>query len=127
LNENENILLIFRRGSWDLPKGKIDDGESIENAAIREIEEETGARFLEIIDKVYIKETESNTTYHYYSNDKINCIKITHWFIVKTNKNKKLKPQTDEDIEQAIWVKKKDLPKYFSNMYGSIVDVLSSI
>ncbi len=35
LNEKGEVLMIFRRGSWDLPKGKIDPNESVETAAIR--------------------------------------------------------------------------------------------
>jgi 8-oxo-dGTP pyrophosphatase MutT (NUDIX family) len=127
LNQQDEILLIYRRGSWDLPKGKIDDGESIEDAAIREIEEETGISHLRIIDKINIKETQQNITYHYYENDRLKCIKITHWFILKTNKIQIPIPQSEEDIEKAIWVNKSELHNFFDNMYGSIQDVLNSI
>ena len=41
-NEKKEILIIFRRGKWDLPKGKLDKGEKLEDCAVREVEEETG-------------------------------------------------------------------------------------
>lgn len=126
LNPKNEILLIYRRGSWDLPKGKIDDGESIENAALREIEEETGVKNLKIVKPIMLKESEGNITYHYYENDRIKCIKLTHWFVAKSSVEQSLVPQTEEDIEQVIWVDKKDLPTYYANMYGSIKDVLNS-
>ena len=50
-NEKKEILLIFRRGKWDLPKGKLDKGEKLEVCAIREVEEETGlqkVRYLQL-------------------------------------------------------------------------------
>lgn len=125
-NKNE-LLLIYRRGAWDLPKGKIDDGETIEQAAIREIEEETGVKRLSIIKPIPLKESGQNITYHFYENDKTKCIKLTYWFLLQTQLNQHLVPQKEEDIEQAIWVSKENLPKYYSNMYASIIDVLHSI
>ena len=126
-NDKMELLLIYRRGSWDLPKGKIDDGETIESAALREIEEETGVKYLNIIKPISLKDTQQNITYHYYENDRIKCIKLTHWFVVQSKNNKMLTPQLEEDIEQAIWIKKQDINKYYNNMYGSIQDVLDSL
>src|SRR5439155_18933695 len=42
VHTDEQLLLIFRRGKWDLPKGKLDEGETLEACAVREIQEETG-------------------------------------------------------------------------------------
>ncbi|MEM8909317.1 MAG: NUDIX domain-containing protein, partial [Bacteroidota bacterium] len=50
LNERSEIVAFFRRGSWDLPKGKIDPGESREEAALREVEEEVGLQDLQLGD-----------------------------------------------------------------------------
>src|SRR3982751_3416807 len=44
VNEENKILMIFRRGKWDLPKGKLDKGETLEQCAVREVEEETGLK-----------------------------------------------------------------------------------
>ncbi|MCB9033704.1 MAG: NUDIX domain-containing protein [Chitinophagales bacterium] len=127
INPKEEVLLIFRRGSWDLPKGKIDDGETVQDAAIREIQEETGVGNLKIVKPIIFKKTHNSATYHAYSMNGKKNMKITYWFLMHTTDTKKLKPQTDEDIEQAVWVPKAKLKDYYSNMYASIKDVLMEL
>jgi 8-oxo-dGTP pyrophosphatase MutT (NUDIX family) len=126
-NPNGAILLIHRRGSWDLPKGKIDAGETIEAAAIREVGEETGIRDITISSPVSLKYDNSNITYHYYETDRQKCLKLTHWFIMQIEDEQPLIPQTEEDIEKAVWVKRREIKSYFDNMYGSIKDVIESV
>ena len=63
LNANRELLVIYRRGSWDLPKGKIDPGETKEEAAVREIQEETGLQEVELGNLIC-------STYHTYKNKK---------------------------------------------------------
>ena len=58
-NEKNETLLIFRRGKWDLPKGKLDKGESLEECAVREVEEETGLKNVKLVSPLII-------TYHTY-------------------------------------------------------------
>ena len=96
-NEKGKILLMKRLGKWDLPKGKLDKGESIEECALREIEEETGAADLSV------KSSFAETYHTYYRNEKW-IIKHTHWYIVNCEDGSKLSPQEDEDIEQVAWV-----------------------
>lgn len=112
----EKVLLIFRRGFWDLPKGKIDDGESTEAAALREVEEETGIRQPKpgphIMD-----------TYHTYEMKGKRVLKTTYWYLMETEQAE-LTPQTDEDIESAQWT---DLDAFLQEpgkVYGNILDVL---
>lgn len=126
-NSREEILLIYRRGFWDLPKGKIEKGESIEEAAIREVEEETGLTNVFVTKPVRFKKLKNTATYHSYVEDEILKLKVSHWFEMQTDFDGNLIPQTEEDIEQAIWVKKEDIPNYFDNMYLSIIDVLKEI
>lgn len=96
-NKDGKILLMKRLGKWDLPKGKRDKGETIEECALREIEEETGATDLSVVSSFA-------ETYHtYYRNEKW-IIKHTHWYIVKCEDDSKLSPQAEEDIEQVAWV-----------------------
>ncbi|PCJ64137.1 MAG: NUDIX hydrolase [Bacteroidetes bacterium] len=96
-NKQGKILLMKRLGKWDLPKGKLDKGETIEECALREIEEETGASELSV-------ESSFAETYHtYYRNEKW-IIKHTHWYIVACADSSKLSPQFEEDIEQVAWV-----------------------
>ena len=89
-------LFIFRRGHWDLPKGKIDKGETVEAAAIREVQEETG------IENVILG-VPLPTTYHTYRNRKNKrVLKRTYWFEMTTT-DTELVPQTEEDIKEARW------------------------
>ncbi|MEM6380677.1 MAG: NUDIX hydrolase [Bacteroidota bacterium] len=119
-NTQNEILAIYRRGSWDLPKGKIDKGESIEAAAIREVQEETGVQQLTLGKPLL-------TTYHTYrlkSGKRV--LKKTYWFEMQT-KDLELTPQSEEDIEKAIWIK----PKVFLDgrypMYNTIRNVLEAV
>ncbi|MFN8278135.1 MAG: NUDIX domain-containing protein [Chitinophagales bacterium] len=96
-NETGQLLLIYRRGFWDLPKGKVDKGEKIIAAAQREVEEETGVRVAPVTGEAMV-------TYHAYVLKGKKCIKETHWFDMSALPGQhQLKPQTEEDIDEAIW------------------------
>jgi 8-oxo-dGTP pyrophosphatase MutT (NUDIX family) len=118
-NEADELLLIFRRGKWDLPKGKINKGEHIADGAIREVIEETGIR-IESIEK------EPQLTYHAFRLEGKNCLKETSWFKMKAiPRQNNPTAQTEEDIEEVRWVKKSDLRKYKDLCYPLIWDLLS--
>src|SRR5580704_13598268 len=87
INENKEILFMFRRGKWDLPKGKLDPGESLESCAQREVKEETGISYLELLRFLLI-------TQHEYEERGQVILKETHWWLMKANSNQKLIPQT---------------------------------
>lgn len=116
-NEKQEILMIFRRGKWDLPKGKMDEGETFENCAKREVEEETGLQKPEIIKPLKI-------TYHTYIQFGKHILKETHWYLMEVSGDEKLIPQTEEQILEIIWVKKENLQKYIANTYPTIEMVL---
>ena len=116
-NENEQILMILRRGKWDLPKGKLDEGETLENCAKREVEEETGLQKLTIVRPVKV-------TYHTYKQFGKHFLKETHWYLMKTLGDQKLVPQTEEEISEIVWVKKEELEKYLANTFPTIESVL---
>lgn len=116
-NENEEILLIFRRGKWDLPKGKLDPGETLEDCAVREVEEETGLKNIELISPLTI-------TYHTYHEGSKFILKESHWYNMKVSGEQKLIPQTEEDIHEIKWVKDTELKPFMKNSYPSVVDVL---
>lgn len=118
-NKKEETLLIFRRGYWDLPKGKIDQGESREMAAIREVQEETGLSLLHIED--YLCET----NHVYRDKHDRRCIKRTYWYHMKTT-DEKLVPQKEEDIEQAIWVHLASFLTTQPKIYKNILKVIQS-
>ncbi len=112
-NKEDEYLFIFRRGKWDLPKGKIDKGETIKECAIREIEEETGIDRLEIIKKL-------PDTYHIYLEKNKTILKHCYWFLMQTDSENELKPQTMEDITKAEWLDENQLNKVLNNTYVSI-------
>ena len=116
-NEKEEVLLIFRRGKWDLPKGKQDKKETIEACAIRETEEETGLKNISLAKLLTI-------TYHTYHEGARFKLKETYWFILSVSGMQQLTPQTEEDIEELKWVKPLELKKYMNNSYASVQDVL---
>jgi len=119
LIKKENyFLFIYRLGKWDLPKGKLDKGETIEEAAIRECEEECGIKELKI-------EQQLSSTYHVYKYKSKFALKQTFWFYMTTNFNKQLKPQTEENIEEVKWFTKDEIEKIvFANSYFTIKNVI---
>lgn len=91
------VLLIYRNGKWDLPKGKSEGNESIEMCAAREVAEETGSKLPALVSKI-------GTSYHEYSENGSKFGKTTHWFSMILTDQTELKPQTEENIEQISWV-----------------------
>jgi 8-oxo-dGTP pyrophosphatase MutT (NUDIX family) len=117
LNENNEVLMMFRRGKWDLPKGKMDKNETFEECAIRETEEETGLKNIKLISPLI-------TTYHTYHEGSKYVLKETKWFTMKVSGEQKLIPQAAEQISKLEWVGKNDLKKYLQNSFPSVNDVL---
>ncbi len=115
LNSENKILFIHRLGKWDLPKGKIEKGESRELAAVREVEEECGISDLTL--KEFI-----NSTYHIYTErDGEKVLKTTYWFEMFYNGNETLKPQIEEGINEAGWknaqeIESEIIPSTFQNI-----------
>ena len=107
-NDMNEVLMMFRRGKWDLPKGKMDKKETFEQCAIRETEEETGLKKITLISPLI-------TSYHTYHEGTRYVLKETKWFKMKVNGEQKLKPQLEEQITKLEWVGKSDLKKYMEN------------
>lgn len=116
-NEDGRILLQYRRGKWDLPKGKLDEGESIEECAVREVEEETGLGDIQLGELVGI-------TNHYYNEKGENIEKETHWFAMKVSGEQQLTPQIEEDILELIWASESELKPYLSNTFPNIIEII---
>jgi 8-oxo-dGTP pyrophosphatase MutT (NUDIX family) len=119
INENEEILLIFRRGKWDMPKGKLEKDEKLDECAVREVEEETGLKKVKLLEPLTI-------TYHTYHEGTHFILKESHWYTMKVSGIQTLIPQTEEDIHEIKWVKANDLDTYRKNSYPSIADVLEA-
>jgi 8-oxo-dGTP pyrophosphatase MutT (NUDIX family) len=116
-NAAAGFLFIYRRGKWDLPKGKLDEGENLEECALREVQEETGAKGL----------TSKGTllrTYHNYTENETDILKETHWFLMEAEAATDLVPQTNEDIEECVWVHPDNMNQYVKNTHPSVLDVL---
>lgn len=112
-----NILLIFRRGHWDLPKGKIDPGESPHLAAVREIEEETGLILSDPGNPI-------PPTYHCYEWSGKRVLKKTHWFRFRYAGDSTLRLQKEEDIEEGRWMTKSEIRSIREQIYPSLWSVL---
>lgn len=112
-NNDGKILFIYRNNKWDLPKGKAESKESIEDTAMREVEEETGVTGLSITKPL-------PTTYHIFKRNGRYKIKITFWFEMKTDFTGQLLPQLNEGITKVKWLKPKKVKEAMKNSYANI-------
>lgn len=119
VKRKKRFLLIKRLGVWDLPKGKIDKGETTEKAAAREIEEECGISGLKLRKSIA-------ETWHTYEFKGKKVLKRTHWFSFVYSGSETLKPQVEEDITEIRWMRKSQVRKALKHTYPSIVDVFES-
>ncbi|GHB75667.1 NUDIX hydrolase [Persicitalea jodogahamensis] len=110
--KNNQWLLMFRRKKWDLPKGKLDRGESSRTAAVREIEEETGVK-AKVKGKIC-------TTWHTYTLQNSRILKRTKWYVLECQNDTTMKPQAEEDIERLEWLAYPDVQKVLVNSFSSI-------
>jgi len=117
-NENNQILFIYRKGKWDLPKGKAEKGETIRETAIREVMEETGVELLKI-EKFF------SNTFHIVRNKRKYFLKETSWFLMSSNFKGKLKPQVMEGIKSVKWKNIEDVKKLKKKTYSNISIILS--
>ena len=115
-NKEDKILMMFRLKKWDLPKGKLDKGESSKIAAIREVEEECGVKA-----KLGKKMC---TTFHTYTYKNIDILKQTKWYSMDLLDDTNMKPQAEEGIEKLAWMDKKQTNSALLNSYSSIRYVL---
>ncbi len=115
VNSAGQSLVIFRNGLWDLPKGKVENGEKIEEAAIREVIEETGITSPVIEKKLF-------ETYHFYrwKEQSPICFKKTYWFKMSYNGEQFTEPQLGEGITEALWVDETRLSEMVSKTHRNL-------
>lgn len=118
-NEHGQLLFIYRKKKWDLPKGKLEDGEDIQSCAVRETEEETGLKGVQMGKPLL-------TTYHTYDESGHHILKETFWYKLTVNGTQELKPQVEEQITEIKWVSPDSMQEVLSNTYPLIKDVVSS-
>jgi 8-oxo-dGTP pyrophosphatase MutT (NUDIX family) len=116
-NPQGELLMMLRRGQWDMPKGKLDENESIEACALREVEEETGISKLMLCEKL-------QTTYHTYAFQGKTVVKPSHWYKMECTGTEDLIPQIEEDITELRWVDKIEAAELAQNAFPSIKEMV---
>ncbi len=117
---DNKFVAIERNGIPDLPKGHIEKGESPEEAALREVEEETGITDLEII-------KELPTTWHCYLLNDQWTVKKTSWYLMKTASGMKNVPQTEEGISKVYLVDKESVNGFEDKTFASLKTLVPEI
>lgn len=115
----DEILVIKRLGRYDLPKGHLEAGETIEQCAVREVEEECGLQGVKITAPL-------TTTLHLYDREGTWYLKKTYWYAMVCPPNPQLTPQTEEEIEEAFWLPVSGIPSAVTHTYPSLVAVFEA-
>lgn len=118
-NEHNEVLMIYRLDKWDFPKGKVEAGEQYDEAALREVEEETGLHGITLGDAL-------PSTFHTYTLHGEPILKETHWYRMSAPAQP-LTPQTEEDITQATWVPADQVHTLLQNSYATLRDLWKNI
>lgn len=119
-HQNGKYLFIYRNDKWDLPKGKLEKKEKIIDAAVREVCEETGVENVEVIKPL-------PTTFHIYNANGKHKIKKTYWFLMHSSFEGTLAPQTEENIQQAVWKSKSEFSDLMQNAYENIKLIVKNV
>jgi 8-oxo-dGTP pyrophosphatase MutT (NUDIX family) len=112
-NKKGAVLFIFRNGKWDLPKGGAEKKETMEETAMREVEEETGVSGLSITKKL-------QKTYHVFKRNGVYKLKQTYWFEMQSTFEGIPEGQIEEGIEKVVWVHPNEIPQLLENSYENI-------
>ncbi len=116
-NSFGEVLWIHRLGQWDLPKGKLEPGEAIDECAVREVEEECGIGGITLGSKLC-------DTLHRYEMKGVAYVKTTHWFRMKVDGRPELTPQTEEGIEDVRWMAEAEWREAAKDTYATIQEVM---
>lgn len=112
IRKKEKFLMIYRLKKWDLPKGKREKNETYKETAVREVEEET---------KISVKlGRKICTTWHTYTMNKRAMLKKTRWYLMDSADDSKMKPASEEDIEEIRWMTRKEVYHALEHSYQSI-------
>ncbi len=114
--KGEKFLMIHRLGLWDLPKGKLDYGETIQECALREVEEECCIK-AELEYKIV------DTWHSYTTKGGSDMLKKTSWYLMTNVDDSKMKPQKEESIDNIKWMNANEVQKALGKSYKSIAYV----
>jgi 8-oxo-dGTP pyrophosphatase MutT (NUDIX family) len=117
VNEKNKLLVIYRNGIWDLPKGKMERNESAQDSAMREVCEETGICNLEITGF-------AEETWHSYFHNQTPIMKHTSWYKMRSTCNGEFKLQKEEGIEAAKWTGREEVKALLHAAYPSIAGLI---
>ncbi len=120
-NDKGEILFIRHTTVWDLPKGKIEKGETPEDAALREVKEECG------LDDHLIIIQHLKDTYHIFIRNNKRFLKKIYWYKMLYRGNKEPQPLKSEGITEIKWVAPEDLDKIFDITYPNIISLVKEI
>ena len=112
------FVAIVRNSIPDLPKGHIEKGESPENAALREVQEETGIGKLQIVKAL-------PSTWHCYQVGEEWRLKRTYWYLMNTTEAIQPKPQTEEGISEIKLIGNEEIEGFLKNTFRSISEILA--
>ncbi|WMJ73472.1 NUDIX domain-containing protein [Cytophagaceae bacterium ABcell3] len=116
VRKGDKVLMIFRLGKWDLPKGKLNKHEDPAEGALREVEEECNIKVS--LDK------KIGSTWHSYIRKGKRILKKTYWYEMTCVSDDDMAPQTEEFIEEVVWMSNKEVKSALKNTYKSIEEIV---
>lgn len=118
-DERGRLLVIRRLGKWDLPKGKVEESEGVEEAAVREVQEECGVHGIRLIAPL-------TATWHTYHRKGADHLKRTDWYLMRASSLEPLTAQAEEGIEEVRWAEREELPALMRDTYPSLRPVFEA-
>jgi ADP-ribose pyrophosphatase YjhB (NUDIX family) len=118
-DERKRLLMIHRLGVWDLPKGKVDEGEAVDAGALREVREECGLKKLELVKRLC-------ETWHTYERKGKQHLKRTDWYLMRGTNSEPLTAQTEEDISEVRWMDAEEVATMKASTYPSLRQVITA-
>ncbi len=112
VEKNGEFLMIYRKGLWDIPKGKMEMGETPKKCAKREVEEETYVK-VKVGEKI-------GAIWHTYTNRKNRILKKTHWYAMTCMDDREMKPQMTENITKVQWMNMQEMQEALADSYRSL-------
>lgn len=116
-NRSGKYLFIYRKGKWDIPKGKMEGDENPSDCAIREIQEECGLPEMTVVGLL-------TSTYHTYWQGGKRYLKKTYWYRMESNYMGPLKPQLEEQITSVKWLTEAEMDVVRKNTFKSVLEVI---